>query len=406
MKRVVITGYGIISCLGNDATTVMESLRYGISGIRHQPEYAKQGLRSQIAGNIDLDLPTLIPRKCLRFMGDAAAFAYLAMQQAIEKAQLTQEQYSHPRTGLIVGSGGGSPECQIAAVDVLRARGIRKVGPYRVPQTMCSTISASLSTFFNIKGLSYSISSACTSSLHCLGVAYEQIRYGMLDRVFAGGGEEEHWSMSMMFDAMGALSKRFNDKPTRASRPYDQDRDGFVIAGGAGIAVLESLDQARKRGAPILAEIIGYGATSDGQDMVLSNSEGAERCMLQALGDVAPNAIDYLNTHGTSTQGGDIAEIRAIEKVFGDSMPYFSSTKGLSGHPLGAAGIHEIIYTLLMMEHRFIAASANVEMLDTEIDGEKLVRSTQEETSLRTVMSNNFGFGGANGSVVLRSFAD
>ena len=401
MRRVVITGLGIVSCLGNDAEQVRDSLYNGQSGISFNPEYAEHGLRSQVSGSVRINFAEHIDRKQLRFMGDAAAFAYISMQQAIKHSGLENSAISNPRTGLIVGSGGGSTRNQVASIDIARAKGVRKVGPYRVTQTMGSTASACLATPFGIKGLNFSISSACTTSLHCVGVAYEQIRYGMQDIVFAGGGEEEDWTMSALFDAMGALSSNYNDQPTTASRPYDSARDGFVIAGGGGIVVLEELESARARGANILGEIAGYAATSDGYDMVLPSGEGAVRCMQNALGELPASAIDYVNTHGTSTPGGDKVEVAAMQQALGEQLPRYSSTKSLSGHSLGAAGVQELIYCLLMMQGDFIAASANVFAADAEIDTSSLVRQRLDNAQLNYCLSNSFGFGGTNGCMVV-----
>ena len=401
MRRVVITGLGIVSCLGNDAEQVSSSLYHGRSGISFNPEYAEHGLRSQVSGSARIDFAEHIDRKQLRFMGDAAAFAYISMQQAIAHSGLEQAAISNPRTGLIIGSGGGSTRNQVASIDIARNKGVRKVGPYRVTQTMGSTASACLATPFGIKGLSFSISSACTTSLHCVGVAYEQIRYGMQDIVFAGGGEEEDWTMSALFDAMGALSSNYNDSPETASRPYDSARDGFVIAGGGGVVVLEELESARARGANILGEIVGYAATSDGYDMVLPSGEGAARCMQNALGELPASAIDYVNTHGTSTPGGDKVEVAAMQQALGAELPRYSSTKSLSGHSLGAAGVQELIYCLLMMQGDFIAASANVVEPDAEIDTSSLVRQRLDNAQLNYCLSNSFGFGGTNGCMVV-----
>ena len=401
MRRVVITGLGIVSCLGNDADQVSSSLYHGRSGISFNPEYAEHGLRSQVSGSARIDFAEHIDRKQLRFMGDAAAFAYISMQQAIAHSGLEQAAISNPRTGLIIGSGGGSTRNQVASIDIARNKGVRKVGPYRVTQTMGSTASACLATPFGIKGLSFSISSACTTSLHCVGVAYEQIRYGMQDIVFAGGGEEEDWTMSALFDAMGALSSNYNDSPETASRPYDSARDGFVIAGGGGVVVLEELESARARGANILGEIVGYAATSDGYDMVLPSGEGAARCMQNALGELPASAIDYVNTHGTSTPGGDKVEVAAMQQALGAELPRYSSTKSLSGHSLGAAGVQELIYCLLMMQGDFIAASANIVEPDAEIDTSSLVRQRLDNAQLNYCLSNSFGFGGTNGCMVV-----
>ena len=403
MRRVAVTGLGIVSCLGNNAEQVSSALRAGKSGISFNPIYAEHGLRSQVSGSVDINLAEHIDRKQLRFMGDAAAFAYLSMQQAIDQSGLQPDEISNIRTGLIVGSGGGSTRNQVESIDIARNKGVRRVGPYRVTQTMGSTASACLATPFGIKGLSFSISSACTTSLHCIGVAYEQIRHGMQDIVFAGGGEEEDWTMSALFDAMGALSSSYNQQPGSASRPYDSERDGFVIAGGGGILVLEEWERAQARGARILAEIVGYAATSDGYDMVLPSGEGAERCMRAALGDGM--AIDYINTHGTSTPGGDRVEVDAMVKVFGEQLPRYSSTKSLSGHSLGAAGVQELIYCLLMMQGNFISASANVSNPDPEINTGSLVRELLTDTKINYCLSNSFGFGGTNGCMVLRNAA-
>jgi len=405
VRRAVITGIGIVSCIGNDAATVTDSLKQGRSGIRYKPDYAERGLRSQVAGVIDIDLDELVPRKARRFMGDSAAYAYVAMDQAIRDAGLTEDMVSNPRTGLVAGSGGGSTEHLVIAADTLRERGIRRVGPYGVPKTMASTVSACLATPFQIKGVNYSITSACATSAHCIGHALELIQLGKQDIVFAGGGEEENWTMAMCFDAMGALSSRYNDTPEKASRPYDADRDGFVIAGGAGIVVVEELEHAKARGAKIYAEIVGYGATSDGFDMVAPSGEGAVRCMRMALEGVE-GSIDYINTHGTSTPVGDISELKAIREVFGDRMPPVSSTKSLTGHSLGATGVQEAIYCLLMLQEDFIVASANVENLDPEAEGMPIVTQRVDNAGLRTVMTNSFGFGGTNATLVLRRYED
>lgn len=405
MRRVVITGLGIVSCLGNDKQTVTESLREGRSGIKFQEAYKEAGMRSQVAGSVDIDIDAFIDRKVRRFMGDAAAYAYISMQQAIDDAGLSEDMVSNPRTGLIMGSGGGSPSNQIEATDTLREKGIRRVGPYMVPRTMSSTVSACLATPFKIKGVNYSISSACATGTHCIGNAVEQIQMGKQDIVFAGGGEEEDWTLSMLFDAMGALSTKYNETPEKASRTYDADRDGFVIAGGGGVVVLEELEHAKARGAKIYAEVTGYGATSDGHDMVAPSGEGAVRCMQMALSTVK-SPIDYINTHGTSTPVGDVAETGAIKEVFGDNIPPFSSSKSLSGHSLGAAGVQEAIYCLLMMENNFIQASANVENLDEKVQGMPLVTERQDNVELNNVLTNNFGFGGTNACLVLSKLKD
>ncbi|WP_110648543.1 beta-ketoacyl-ACP synthase I [Salinicola peritrichatus] len=405
MKRVVVTGLGIVSCLGNDAQQVLDSLRQGRSGIRYKPEYAELGFRSQVAGVVDIDIESLVDRKQLRFMGDAAAYAYIAMQQAIDDAGLEASDISNPRTGLIAGSGGASSANQVEAADVMREKGLRRVGPYRVTRTMGSTVSACLATPFQIKGVNYSISSACATSAHCIGSAIEQIQLGKQDVVFAGGGEEEHWTLSCLFDAMGALTTRYNDTPEKASRPYDVDRDGFIIAGGGGMLVIEELEHAKARGAKIYAEITGYGATSDGYDMVAPSGEGAARCMRQALQGLEGN-VDYINTHGTSTPVGDVAELKAIREVFGDSTPAMSSTKSLTGHSLGATGVQEAIYSLLMIQHRFLCASANIDNLDEQASGFDIVRQRRDDVDVKRVLSNSFGFGGTNACLVLDRFDD
>ena len=403
MRRVVITGIGIVSCLGNDAASVTESLRQGRSGITFQPDYAELGMRSHVAGVPDIDLKEHIDRKVLRFMGSAAGYAYVAMQQAIADAGLEPHEVSNERTGIIAGSGGASSSSQVEAADILRSKGIRRVGPYRVTQTMSSTVSACLATPFKIRGVNYSISSACSTSAHCIGNATELIQWGKQDVVFAGGGEEVHWTLSSLFDAMGALSSKYNDTPERASRPYDADRDGFVIAGGGGMVVLEALEHALARGARIYAEVVGYGATSDGYDMVAPSGEGAVRAMRQAMADV-DGPIDYINAHGTSTPAGDIKELEAVREAFGERIPPISSTKSLSGHSLGAAGVQEAIYTLLMQQHGFIAASANIEHLDPAAEGMPIVRERIDGVELERVMSNSFGFGGTNASLVLQRY--
>ncbi|HAF93153.1 beta-ketoacyl-ACP synthase I [Stutzerimonas balearica] len=401
MRRVVITGLGIVSCLGNDKDTVSANLRAGRPGIRYNQAYADMGLRSQVSGSVDINLEELIDRKVMRFMGDAAAYAYLAMEQAVKDAGFSLDDISNPRIGLIAGSGGASTINQMEAIDILREKGVKRIGPYRVPRTMSSTVSACLATPFRIKGLNYSIASACATSAHCIGHAMEQIQMGKQDVVFAGGGEEEHWSQSCLFDAMGALSSQYNETPEKASRAYDANRDGFVIAGGGGIVVVEELEHALKRGAKIYAEIVGYGATSDGYDMVAPSGEGALRCMQQAMSTVE-GPIDYLNTHGTSTPVGDVAEIKAVRNMFGDKVPVISSTKSLSGHSLGAAGVHEAIYCMLMMQGNFLAASANIEELDPEVADMPILRETRENAQFDTVMSNSFGFGGTNATLVLK----
>ncbi len=403
MRRVVITGMGIVSSLGNNCKEVLASLQEGRSGIERNPEQVEHGFRSHVAGTLKIDPAEHIDRKLLRFMGSAAAYNYLAMKEAIDQAGLSEEQVSNPRAGLITGSGGSSCENIVATADIAREKGIKRVGPYMVTRTMGSTTSACLATPFKIKGINYSISSACSTSAHCIGAGVEQIQFGKQDVVFAGGGEELHWSLSAMFDAMGALSSNFNDTPDKASRPYDTDRDGFVIAGGGGMVVLESLEHAQARGANIIAEVTGYGATSDGYDMVQPSGEGAVRCMQQALATVdAP--IDYVNAHGTSTKVGDLRELQAMTEVFGDHQPVVTSTKSLSGHALGAAGVHEAIYSLLMMQNDFVAASANIENLEPEAKGANIATEKLENQQINTVLSNSFGFGGTNASLVMQRF--
>jgi len=406
-KRVVITGLGIVSCLGNDAQSVTRSLYEGRSGIRIRQEQIDMGMRSHVAGAPEIDIPSLVDRKQLRFMADAASYAYIAMQRAIDDSGLKAADISNVRTGIIAGSGGASAAMQVEAADILRERGIRKVGPYRVTQTMGSTVSACLATPFKIKGVNYSISSACSTSAHCIGNAMEQIQLGKQDIVFAGGGEELHWTLSSLFDAMGALSTRYNDTPERASRAYDANRDGFVIAGGGGMLVVEELEHALRRGAKIYAELVGYGATSDGHDMVAPSGEGATRCMQQALATVT-GPVDYINAHGTSTPAGDIQELKAVRAAYQDRdhIPVIGSTKSLSGHSLGAAGVQEAIYSLLMQQAGFIAASANIETLDPEAEGLPIAVKRHDNVDLQRVMSNSFGFGGTNASLVFQKYAD
>ncbi|HJN95471.1 MAG TPA: beta-ketoacyl-ACP synthase I [Gammaproteobacteria bacterium] len=405
MRRVVVTGIGIVSCLGNGKAAVADSLRVGRSGIRHNETYVELGMRSHVSGSIDIDTSELIDRKLLRFMGDASAYSYLSMQEAIEDAGLNEKQISNVRTGIVAGSGGGSPKDQLEATDIAREKGVKRVGPYRIPRTMSSSVSACLATSFKIKGVNYSISSACATSAHCIGNAAELIQLDKQDLVFTGGGESEHWTLSHMFDAMGALSKKHNDTPDKASRAFDANRDGFVIAGGGGMLVIEALDHALARGARIYAEITGYGATSDGYDMVAPSGEGGARAMQIAMQDLH-GPIDYINTHGTSTPAGDVSELRAIRKVFGDSIPTINSTKSLSGHSLGAAGAQEAIYSLLMMEHNFIAASANIEQLDEEAEGLPIALKRQDDVQLNRIMSNSFGFGGTNACLVFERYTD
>ena len=401
MRRAVITGIGIVSCLGNNKETVTDALRQARSGITAREEYKEMGMRSHVAARPDIDLKDSIDRKQYRFMGDAAAYAYLAMRDAITDAGLEESEVSNERTGIIAGSGGGSSASQVESSDILRDRGLRRVGPYRVTQTMGSTVSACLATPFKIKGANYSISSACSTSAHCIGNALEQIQLGKQDRVFAGGGEEEHWTLSCLFDAMGALSTKYNDTPAVASRAYDANRDGFVIAGGGGMVVVEELEVAKARGARIYAEVVGYGATSDGHDMVAPSGEGASRCMRIAKSTV-DTPIDYINAHGTSTPVGDIAELGAVRNAFGDNTPPIGSTKSLSGHSLGAAGVQEAIYTLLMQQAGFIAESAHIDELDEAAAGMAIVQERIDNAQLDTVMSNSFGFGGTNASLGFR----
>jgi 3-oxoacyl-[acyl-carrier-protein] synthase-1 len=405
MRRVVVTGLGITSSIGTNQQQVLESLQQGKSGIEFSSKYEELGFRSHIHGAVDLDLNSLIDRKLRRFMGDSAAYNYIAMKEAIEDAGLDEEQISNPRTGLIAGSGGTSTENVSLAVDLLREKGARKVGPFMVPRTMGSTNSACLCTAYKIKGVNYSISSACSTSAHCIGNASELIQFGKQDMVFAGGGEELHWTLTLLFDAMGALSSKYNDTPETASRAYDATRDGFVIAGGGGMLVLEELEHARARGAKIYAELVGYGATSDGYDMVQPSGEGAVRCMQQAMAGVdAP--IDYINAHGTSTPVGDVRELEAIKAVFGDSIPPISSTKSLTGHSLGAAGVQEAIYSLIMMQNDFICASANIQQLDPAAGDLPIQRERKDNAGLHTVMSNSFGFGGTNASLIFQRLED
>lgn len=405
MRRVVVTGLGIISSIGNNKQEVLESLRQGRSGIEFCEEYRELGFRSHVHGSLKIDLDSAVDRKLRRFMGDGAAYNYLAMEQAIADAGLEEDMVSNERTGLIMGSGGSSTKNLVLAADILREKGARKVGPFMVPRTMSSTNSACLATHFKIKGVNYSISSACATSAHCIGNAAELIQLGKQDRMFAGGGEELHWTMTVLFDAMPALSSKFNDTPEQASRAYDVDRDGFVISGGGGVLVLEALEHARARGAKIYAEFTGYGANSDGYGMVQPSGDGAARCMELGLNGIdAP--IDYVNTHGTGTPVGDERELQAIRKVFGNRVPAFSSTKSLTGHSLGAAGVHEAIYSLLMLENDFICASANIKKLDPEADGMPVVLERQDDVRLNYVLSNSFGFGGTNATLVFKRFED
>lgn len=401
MRRVVVTGLGVVSCLGNDKQTVTDSLKSGRSGIRFNEDFAEHGLRSQVCGSVDIDVADHIDRKVRRFMGDAAAYAYISMQQAIEDAGLSPDEVSNPKTGLIAGSGGASTENVVSSADTLRNRGVRRIGPYMVPRTMSSTVSACLATPFKIRGLNYSITSACATSAHCIGAGAEQIQMGKQDIVFAGGGEEEDYVLASLFDAMGALSSKYNDAAATASRPYDANRDGFVIAAGGGMVVLEELERARARGARIYAEVVGYGATSDGHDMVAPSGEGAIRCMRDALATV-DGSVDYINTHGTSTPVGDTVELDGIREVFGEAIPRFGSSKSLCGHSLGATGVQEAIHCLLMLDGDFIAPSINVSDPDEAVAGMPLVTSTAENAGIATAMSNSFGFGGTNATLVFK----
>ena len=403
MRRVVITGMGIVSSLGNNKDEVKASLFNATSGISFDQSQKEMGFRSQVSGQIDLNLEENIDRKFLRFMGDGASYNYLAMNEAIKDSGLNEEEISNNMTGLIMGSGGPSTKSLMKAFDITREKGPKKIGPTSVPKVMCSTNSATLSTYFKIKGVNYSISSACSTSAHCIGNAYEIIQMGKQDRIFAGGGEELDWTLSALFDAMPALSSKYNDQPSKSSRAFDKYRDGFVIAGGGGVVILEDLEAALKRNAKIYGEIVGYGATSDGYDMVQPSGEGAERCMMMAKKNI--EKIDYINAHGTSTPVGDIAELKAIKKVFNDGLPFISSTKSLSGHSLGAAGVHESIYTLLMMNNNFVSESANIEKLDEEANEMNILTSRLDE-KIDTAMSNSFGFGGTNASLVFKRFGE
>ncbi len=403
MRRVVITGLGAVSCIGNSQDDIAAALKSGRSGIVANETFREMGLRSQVSGSVDIDIAEFIDRKVRRFMGDAAAYAYIAMQKAIDDAGLETSDVSNPRTGLIASSGGASSENIITSSDTLRSRGVRKIGPYMVPRSMSSSVSACLATPFAIKGVNYSITSACATSAHCIGAAAEQIQLGKQDVIFAGGGEEEHWNLSSMFDAMGALSTKYNDEPAKASRPYDVNRDGFVSAAGSGMLVVEEHEHARARGARIYAELVGYGATSDGYDMVAPSGEGAVRCMRLAA-ETVEGRIDYVNTHGTSTPVGDVKELEAIREVFGDDLPYFSSSKSMCGHSLGATGAQEAIHCILMLENDFIAPSINVEDPDPAVEGMPLVTATMENAGIRTAMTNSFGFGGTNATLVFQKY--
>ncbi|MBT8103340.1 MAG: beta-ketoacyl-ACP synthase I [Gammaproteobacteria bacterium] len=401
MRRVVITGLGAVSCIGNSKSDIIDSLRQGRSGIVANESYKEMGLRSQVSGSCHIDTAEHIDRKVRRFMGDAAAYAYIAMQQSIDDAGLEENDVSNVRAGLIASSGGASSNNIVESADILRSRGVRKVGPYRVPRTMGSSVSACLATPFKIKGVNFSITSACATSAHCIGAAAEQIQLGKQDLVFAGGGEEEHWSLACLFDAMGALSSQYNDDPATASRPYDATRDGFVIAAGAGMVVVEELEHAKARGAKIYAELVGYGATSDGYDMVAPSGEGALRCMDLARSTVE-GPIDYINTHGTSTPVGDVKEVEAMQTLFGEDMPRYGSTKSMCGHSLGATGVQEAIHCLLMLDSDFIAPSINVNEPDPVVDGTPLITTCVENAGIKTAMSNSFGFGGTNATLVFQ----
>ena len=401
MKRVVITGIGVVSPIGNNKDEVTKSLRETKSGISFDESYEKMGFRSHVSGQIKINLEDVVDRKYLRFMGDGASYNYLAMLEAIEDAKLDDEEISNPEIGLIMGSGGPSTKSLLRAFDITREKGPKKIGPTSVPKVMCSTNSATLSTYFKIKGVNYSISSACSTSAHCIGNAYELIQLGKQKRIFAGGGEELDWTLSALFDAMTALSSKYNSHPTQASRAFDKNRDGFVISGGGGVLVLEELELALKRNSKIYAEIVGYGATSDGYDMVQPSGEGAQRCMKMAIKDI--DKIDYINAHGTSTPVGDAAELEAIKKVFDSRVPHISSTKSLSGHSLGAAGVHESIYTLLMMNNNFICESANIDELDKNAENMNIVKK-RIDGEFETAMSNSFGFGGTNASLVFKKY--
>ncbi len=404
LRRVAVTGLGIVSPIGSNAGEVTDSLRAGRSGIVKSDIYEEMGFRSHVHGAPDIDFEDHIDRKLRRFMGDGAAYGYIAMQEAIASSGLPDDKIRSERTGLVAGTGGPSTSAQVAAADTAREKGPKRVGPYAVPKAMCSTLSANLSTAFGMRGLSYSISSACSTSAHCIGNAAELIQMGKQDIVFAGGAEELHWSLSVLFDAMGALSSNYNDTPERASRPYDANRDGFVIAGGGGMVVLEELEHAKARGAKIYAELVGYGATSDGVDMVAPSGEGAVRCMKMAMASLGNRSVDYINAHGTSTPVGDMVELGAIREVFGDERPKVSSTKSLTGHSQGATGAHEAIYSLLMLDNDFVAASANIENLDPEAGDAAIVTERIDNAGLNCVMSNSFGFGGTNACLAFQRF--
>ncbi|WP_419903056.1 beta-ketoacyl-ACP synthase I [Kiloniella sp.] len=407
MRRVVVTGLGIVSSIGNNKEEVIDSLKEGRSGIEYCETYAELGFRSHIHGSINIDLDSLVDRKLRRFMGDGSAYNYVAMKEAIEDAGLGDDLVSNVRTGLVMGSGGSSTSNQVAAADITREKGPKRVGPYMVPRCMGSTNSANMGTAFKIKGHSYSITSACSTSAHCVGNGSELIQMGKQDIVFAGGGEELHWTLTVLFDAMGALSSKYNDDPTKASRAYDADRDGFVISGGAGVVVLEEYEHAKARGAKIYGELVGYGATSDGADMVAPSGEGAVRCMQLAMAETGNTKVNYINAHGTSTPVGDGTELNAIKEAFeGQDIPWISSTKSLTGHSQGATGVQEIIYSLLMMNNNFLCASANIENLDPEAQGMPILLERRDDEQIDCVMSNSFGFGGTNASVVFKRLSE
>ena len=404
MRRVVVSGLGVVSCLGNSMSEVLSSIRSGRSGIVFNESFKESGMRSHVSGSVDINTDEMIDRKVRRFMGGAAAYAYIAMQQAIEDAGLEEDEVSNPMTGLIASSGGASSENIVASADILREKGVRRIGPYMVPRTMGSTVSACLATPFKIKGLNYSITSACATSAHCIGAGMEQIQIGKQDIIFAGGGEEEDWTLASMFDAMGALSTKYNETPQLASRAYDVDRDGFVIAAGAGMLVLEELEHAKARGAKIYGELVGYGATSDGHDMVAPSGEGAVRCMQMAKSTV-DTPIDYINTHGTSTPVGDTTELKAMREVFAGNIPQFSSSKSMCGHSLGATGAQEAIHCLMMLDNDFIMPSINVMDADPEASEMPLVTKCIENANIKTAMSNSFGFGGTNATLIMRKLS-
>ncbi len=404
MRRVVVTGLGVVSPIGNNKDEVLDSLRAARSGIEFCEEYSERGFRSHVHGSLKIEMDERIDRKLRRFMGDGAAYNYVAMEEAIADAGLEPADVSNERSGLVMGSGGPSTSNQVAAADIARQKSVKRIGPYMVPRCMSSTNSANLSTAYKIKGHSYSISSACSTSAHCIGNGAELIQYGKQDLVFAGGGEELHWTLSMLFDAMGALSSKYNDRPETASRPFDRNRDGFVISGGGGVVVLEALERAKARGAKIYGELVGYGATSDGADMVAPSGEGAARCMAFAVQGIGNTAVDYVNAHGTSTPAGDIVELDAMRKVFGENLPHISSTKSLTGHSQGATGAHEAIYSLLMLEHDFVCPSAHIEDLDPGAEGVPIVRERLDNAGLNCVISNSFGFGGTNATLAFKRY--